>query len=133
MQTEGILRYRNRVSLWLSERRQAGGTLSQEEEARHTGDVDEIWRTLSGEERDCLDRESRCRCRVWRKGRMTDCGGMDESSLKTGICQPCASRELPIALELRQKAAAEFEAHHLRVLQLEIAANPAAVEKLGGY
>lgn len=59
--TPGVARYRALIALWMAARDNAGGKLTQTEEARWAGDCDRVWVTLTDDEQDVLDHESRNR------------------------------------------------------------------------
>jgi hypothetical protein len=48
--TEGMARYRALIELWMQAREEAGGKLTQEEEALWMGYCDRVWTTLSEDE-----------------------------------------------------------------------------------
>ena len=52
-----LLEYRKALALLLFEREAAGGELSQDEEARHVEQLDEIWSRLTPDEQATMDAE----------------------------------------------------------------------------
>ena len=55
----GVARYWARIDVWMQARGQAGGTLSQEDEVAHMSAVDEIYRSLTEDEKEQLERHRR--------------------------------------------------------------------------
>lgn len=53
----GVTRYHQLVALWMRARVDAGGKLSQAEEADHMAKVDRVWTTLTEDEQLCIEND----------------------------------------------------------------------------